>query len=374
MNIIKFIAGTCIALIPAIVSAQTAPYLIDGQVNPKHNGKFIKLIYQIGKDKKVTDSVKVENGAFKFTENFDAPLLAKLSFGTEESGDRVDVFLDQTTTRIAAKDSLRYAQITGSKLTASHEKFAKMGYRKLEFDVVEIINQYRLMPESQAKKDHVKTLLAAFDNYNKEKRRLVNQFINENPDSYVALYHLVKLSPDNLLNYETVFPYYSKISASVRETALGKEFGKKVQASKSVLTGEMYKDFVSTTPDGKSLALNEILKNNKYTLLDFWASWCGPCRAENPHVVKTYQAFKDKGFSILSVSLDDKAEKWNEAIKADGMPWHHVSSLKGWKEPAAALYYVKAIPMNALIDSNGKIVATNLRGDTLYEKINSLLK
>ena len=109
-------------------------------------------------------------------------------------------------------------------------------------------------------------------------------------------------------------------------------------------------------------------------LVDFWASWCGPCRQENPNVVKAYEKFKDRGFDILGVSLDDNKDKWLKAVEADKLTWTHVSDLKGWKNAAADLYGVRAIPQNVLIDPKGKIIAKNLRGDKLEEKLEELMK
>ncbi|RZK39322.1 MAG: AhpC/TSA family protein [Pedobacter sp.] len=374
MKIIKSIILGALVASPFFGMAQGDAYIIQGKVNPIYNGKFIKLIYTPEKAKKQMDSVQIAKGAFVFKGDVDRPFGAKLSMGNDESGDRIDLFISAGEIRVATKDSLRYAKITGNKITESYEKLAQGGLRSLEYNVIEVVNVFKAMPEGPQKKDYTKKLLEEFENYSSQKRKFVNQFIKENPDSYVSLYQLTKSAPDNLLNYETSFPYYDRLSQTVKDSPLGKEFGQKLMASKGTLTGENYKDFVSTTPDGKQLSLKEIVGSNKYTLVDFWASWCGPCRKENPYVVKTFDAFKEKGFTVLSVSLDDNAEKWNQAIKLDGMPWHHVSSLKGWKEPAAALYKVSAIPMNLLVDSEGKVVATNLRGEALYEKMETLLK
>lgn len=137
--------------------------------------------------------------------------------------------------------------------------------------------------------------------------------------------------------------------------------------------GQLFIDFAMPTPEGKTVKLSEEIKRNKMTLIDFWASWCGPCKAEMPHVIKAYEQFKDKGFGIVGVSLDDKAERWTKAIADWGMPWTHISDLKGWKCEGAALYGVHAIPASYLIGQDGKIIAVNLRGEDLSKKLSELL-
>jgi thiol-disulfide isomerase/thioredoxin len=129
------------------------------------------------------------------------------------------------------------------------------------------------------------------------------------------------------------------------------------------------------TPDGKTLSLKSV--RGKYVLVDFWASWCGPCRQENPNVVKAYNQFKDKGkgFTVFSVSLDDDKDRWTKAIAADGLLWpNHVSDLKKWNNAAAAAYGVQSIPQSFLLDPNGKIIAKNLRGPALEAKLAEVLK
>ncbi|MFN0291217.1 thioredoxin-like domain-containing protein [Pedobacter helvus] len=360
------------AIFPLLGFAQSVPYRIEGKVNPTYHGRFIKLIYTPNNGTKKVDSTQINEGEFVFTGQLNRPTAAKITLGSEDQGDRIDLFLSDGTVRVNAKDSIRYANINGTELAATYEKLAKV-LRPLDDDFMSKFLLIKTMPEGEAKKAYTTKMLADLDAYGRQRREIVHRFVLENPSSYVSLYLLDKGSPGKLMNYEATNPYYAKLSKTLKETPLGKEFGERLMASKGALTGEKYIDFVSTTPEGTKLSLKEVLSKNKYTLVDFWASWCGPCRKENPNVVKAFDAFKDKGFTVLSVSLDDNAAKWKEAIEKDGMPWYHVSSLMGWKEPAAALYGIRAIPQNVLVDAQGKIVATNLRAETLYNKIESLL-
>ena len=135
--------------------------------------------------------------------------------------------------------------------------------------------------------------------------------------------------------------------------------------------GEIATDFSAPTPDGKELSLKDL--RGKVVLVDFWASWCGPCRRENPNVVAAYNKFKDKGFDILSVSLDNNRERWLGAIEQDGLVWHHISDLKGWGSVPAQLYKVTGIPFTMLVDRDGKIIAKNLRGAALEMKLKEVL-
>ncbi len=147
-----------------------------------------------------------------------------------------------------------------------------------------------------------------------------------------------------------------------------------VSAACNAQTGEKYKDFSLPSQDGKEIALSDVVKENKYTLLDFWASWCGPCMHEVPYLKAAYDDYKDKGFEIFAVSYDDDAVAWKSAVKRNGMGWIQVSSLKGWDCPTQAMYGVRSIPRNLLIDSEGTIVAENLRGEALAAKLKELLK
>ncbi len=148
------------------------------------------------------------------------------------------------------------------------------------------------------------------------------------------------------------------------------QFAKQVSLAKAFLPGAVAPDFTQNTPEGQPLSLSDL--RGKVVLVDFWASWCGPCRRENPHVVALYNKYKDKGFDVLGVSLDKDMPRWTKAIKDDGLTWNHVSDLKGWKNEVAQMYSVSSVPHTILLDAEGRIIGRKLRAQQLEAKLKEI--
>jgi peroxiredoxin len=209
-----------------------------------------------------------------------------------------------------------------------------------------------------------------YETLNLEQKQLVSDYAKSHPSSIIAAYEIY-----NNFSYNTrlgqIDSLYKLLDTTVRVTYFGKELENIIEKTKLTAIGNPAPEFTSNDASGKTISISSF--KGKYVLIDFWASWCGPCRLENPNVVKAFRKFHDKGFDIFGVSLDETKPEWLQAIKKDGLNWTQVSDLKGWKADAVTLYGVKGIPMNYLLDKNGIIVAKGLRGEELDGKLTELL-
>jgi len=194
----------------------------------------------------------------------------------------------------------------------------------------------------------------------------IKGFVAANPASNVTAYILYRnfswrLEPDTLENLA------SQLDSSLSESPYIQELREIIRTLRTVEVGKTAPDFTLPDPEGNPFTLSSL--KGQYVLIDFWASWCPPCRAENPNVVVAYNQYKDKGFTVLGVSLDREKQDWLDGIAQDQLTWHHVSDLKFWDSAPAALYGIRAIPSNLLIDREGVIIAKNLREEALQEKL-----
>jgi thiol-disulfide isomerase/thioredoxin len=209
------------------------------------------------------------------------------------------------------------------------------------------------------------------DEIRNEKKLIITDFTKSHPASVVSAW---AISNNFLLepNAEELEPVYQSLSPDNRAGLYGKIISEGLAKAKKTSVGKAAIDFTQPDSTGKSVTLSS--NKGKYLLVDFWASWCGPCRVENPRIVRVYSQYKDKGFDILSVSLDEDSEAWKKAVKADGLTWTQVSDLKGWNNAAAIAYGFKSIPFNLLLDKDGIIIGKNLRGAELENKLKEIFE
>ena len=216
----------------------------------------------------------------------------------------------------------------------------------------------------------------AFQGMQASKREFVLKFINDNPNSLAALSAVQSLNPAE--DMDVFQKVADNLAIAMPESEYVKQFKtqlvdikSKQQSVERTAIGVEAPEMVLKTPEGETIKLSDF--RGKVTLIDFWAAWCKPCRMENPNVVRVYNRFKDKGFEIFGVSLDQNGEKWVEAIKQDGLTWKHGSELKFWQSSFVPAYSLDGIPMTYLLDENGVIIAKGLRGDELEKKLEEIL-
>ena len=203
-------------------------------------------------------------------------------------------------------------------------------------------------------------------------RNLRHNFIVAHPHSYKALEEFAAVELRKGFNADQAEMLFSKFDEDLQNTDTGKLIAEKIAIGKRTAIGQEAMDFTQTRLDGEAFKLSSL--RGKYVLIDFWAAWCKPCRAENPNVVKAYNKYKDQNFEIVGVSLDASKKQWENAVEKDGLPWIHVSDLKYWKNEVAVQYDINSVPANLLIDPDGIIIAKNLRGEALTERLSQLFQ
>ena len=207
-----------------------------------------------------------------------------------------------------------------------------------------------------------------------EEKSYQRDFAVNNSNSVFGLMLMTELFSRKDMTSEEVNDLINGLSPKMAAHPLVTKLQDQMEAAKQAELGSVAPNFEAETPEGTMLSLKDAM--GTYTIIDFWASWCRPCRMENPNVVRVYNKYHDKGLNIISVSLDKKGQKdrWIKAIEDDNMDWYHVSNLEFWQDPIARQYNVRSIPATFLLDSEGKIIDKNLRGQALEDKIASLLE
>ena len=375
MNKKSILAVAC--CLPLGLMAQKG-FTIKGKIGTL-NAPAIAYLNYSDDGKKVADSAVLKNGQFSFSGKLNSSTLAYITLKHDtitrprfSRQDDLSLFIENADITVTAKDSVSKAIIKGS-ATNDDDKALRALQQPYKRVADSIMAVYRSKTPAEQKDSVFLASLRPRMRWSQKNYDSVNRvFVASHLNSYIGLTTFQQVELAYNFNPDTAAAKFAKFPASLRESALGKKMAATIETGKKANTGVLAMDFSETDTTGKLVKLSDY--RGKYVLVDFWASWCKPCRAENPNLLKAYNKFQSKNFTILGVSLDDEKGRraWLGAVKQDGLPWTQVSELKGFQAKSATLYGVSAIPTNFLIDPNGKIIGKNLRGEELDKKLGTL--
>ncbi len=375
----KVIKITLVAMVLTLgAAAQKKVFKLEGTAPASKEGAKVYLDYQ-NESGSVADSAIIKNGKFSFKGTVDEPSYSRMildhknqgKYWIANVGDRLFFYLANENYKIEIKDSVQSARITGSPTQAAFQSYIK----EIGGDFMVMIEAAKAAMAAipQNAPDANERAKAVYDSFEQkfEDRRLKEiEFAKRNPGSIFSIDALTDAANKHPLS--SLEPVFLALTDEVRSLRGGKALDTRILAEKTIKIGNIAPAFSQADTSGKLVHLADY--RGQYVLVDFWASWCKPCRAENPNLKKAYDKYKDK-LTVIGVSLDDKdtRDAWIAAIHKDDLPWVHVSDLKGWSNEIALRYGVRAVPQNYLLDKEGKIIASNLRDERLHEVLSDVL-
>jgi thiol-disulfide isomerase/thioredoxin len=358
-----FAAGTM-----ALAACSNDPaYKISGTIENVADGEYVYLSEAKGRELVKLDSAVVTAGAFTFEGRQDAAVSRIITYTPAEGrAPRYDFFLENG--NIAMTLGKENTSVTGTPNNDIYQAY-KNEIQPLNKQYGDLYKQYRAEGTTEEQKAELEKQMEEIDN---KMNALTYSTIENNITNPVG----IQLWPGNSygMELEQLQALAAKVPAEFKTVPSIEKLLNRIEVLAKTAVGQKFTDFTMNNPEGNPVKLSDIIAKNKYTLIDFWASWCGPCRMEMPNVVAAYKEYNKKGFGIVGVSLDRDAEAWKKGIKDLGMTWDHMSDVKYWDCEGAKLYGVNSIPATVLVAQDGTIVARNVRGAAIKEKLAELLK
>lgn len=360
---------TLALLFMSALSIVAQKYSVRGTVNADNNGKYVYIAKYENKGWVKTDSALIQDNQFKMEGSVDSP---RMAYFLTYNGDKelyAEFILENAIlpVNLTIGETLT-ATVMGTKANTAYEDFKALR-GKFSMDTQPIRKQMQTPNINRAKVD---SLRKAYYDMGEKLEKQVQQLMYANSDNYVGLLLLNNYYMS--FSLDKVKEQLAKVPAELHNDKIYTQISNYASSIEKTSEGKPFLDITGKTPEGKDIKLSDYAGKGKVVLVDFWASWCGPCIAEMPNVVKAYEQYKAKGLEIVGVSLDNKEENWKKALAEHKMTWPQLSDLKGWKSQGAIDYTVKGIPATVLIGADGTIIARNLRGPQLISKLAELLK
>lgn len=360
-----FVAGAAIGLFLTSCN-QGEQFKLTGNISGQTEGKVYLSKVQDNDLVKV-DSTNLNEGVFQFNGNVASPELYYIQLdGNKES---IQFFIENSKIDISADaEKLAEAKVVGS---VENDVFVAFQDSQKDFNDKNQALYKEFMEARQAQDqvvmDSIRNIAMELE---EQKKAATDDFLKNNSTSVVAGFISYRMSGG--MELDAMNEMYNALAENVKTSVYGVMIKEKIDLLNSVAVGKPAPDFTLNTPEDTPLSLSSL--KGKIVVIDFWASWCGPCRRENPHMVELYKEVNEKGVEFLGVSLDKDKENWLKAIEDDGLVWKHVSDLQYWNSEAAKMYGISGIPATVLVDQNGVIVAKNLRSAELKVEIEKLLQ